>query len=95
MKPQQLIFIYNANSDLFSTITDFANKILSPSTYDCHLCELPMEIFQRRRNGKLLLKIFLLMPSFFNKDDFIKRYKIENALPVEFIQLNENIEEFL
>jgi len=54
-----------------------------------------MEIFQRRRNGKLLLKIFLLMPSFFNKDDFINLYKIENTLSVEFIQLNENIEEFL
>lgn len=48
-----------------------------------------MEIFQRRRNGKLLLKIFLLMPSFFNKDDFIKRYKIENTLPVVFIESNK------
>ncbi|MGI8952546.1 MAG: hypothetical protein ACR2FN_13295 [Chitinophagaceae bacterium] len=35
-----LIFVYNADADLFSTLTDFAHKILSPSTYQCKLCAL-------------------------------------------------------
>lgn len=35
-----LIFVYNARSDIFSKVTDFAHKIISPATYSCSLCIL-------------------------------------------------------
>ena len=95
MKPQQLIFVYNANSDLFSTITDLEHKILSPSTYDFKLCALTYGNFSEKKEWKAFIENFPVDNIFLHKDDFIKRYKIENTLPVEFIQLNENIEEFL
>ena len=37
---KELIFIYNANSDLLSKVSDFAHKVLSPHTYSCSLCKL-------------------------------------------------------
>ncbi|MCA0959753.1 GTPase [Muricauda ruestringensis] len=37
---QEIIFIYNAKSDVFSVVSDFAHKIFSPSTYPCSLCQL-------------------------------------------------------
>jgi hypothetical protein len=37
---KELVFVYNARSDLFSKITDFAHKIISPATYSCSLCSL-------------------------------------------------------
>ncbi len=48
MNKQLLIFVYNANSDLFSTVTDFAHKILSPSTYQCQLCALTYGNFSKK-----------------------------------------------
>ena len=32
MSIDQLIFVYNADSGLFSSLTDFAHKSISPST---------------------------------------------------------------
>jgi hypothetical protein len=36
----ELIFVYNASSDFFSRLNDFAHKIISPQTYSCNLCQL-------------------------------------------------------
>jgi len=35
-----IIFIYNADSNIWNKYLDFAHKILSPSTYSCDLCSL-------------------------------------------------------
>jgi hypothetical protein len=35
-----LLFVYNADSGLFNTLTDIAHKLISPSTYSCNLCAL-------------------------------------------------------
>jgi hypothetical protein len=91
----QLIFVYNASSDLFSTITDFAHKILSPSTYDCHLCALTYGNFKEKNEWKTFIENFPVKSIFLHKDEFIKRFKIETALPVVFIKTNEEIVELI
>jgi hypothetical protein len=95
LKEHQLIFVYNANSDMFSTISDFAHKILSPSTYDCKLCALTYGNFSEKKEWKDFIEIFPADTVFFHKDEFIKQYKKETALPVIFIQVNEGINEFI
>ncbi len=35
-----LLFVYNADSGLFNTLSDIAHKLLSPHTYACDLCRL-------------------------------------------------------
>ena len=34
----KVIFVYNAQSGLFSALSDYVHKIVSPSTYECQLC---------------------------------------------------------
>ena len=37
---RELIFIYNAKSGIFNALIDWGHKIISPSTYECHLCSI-------------------------------------------------------
>jgi hypothetical protein len=43
-----LLFVYNADSGLFNTVTDIAHKIFSPQTYQCALCALTHGYFSVR-----------------------------------------------
>jgi predicted metal-binding protein len=36
----QLLFVYNAKSDLMNKTFDFMHKFVSPQTYECNLCLL-------------------------------------------------------
>ena len=40
MTNKKLIFIYNADTGLFNTVTDIAHKIFSPKSYECQLCKI-------------------------------------------------------
>lgn len=46
MSIKKLIFVYNANSGKFNAWLDSAHKILSPSTYQCRLCDLTYGVFK-------------------------------------------------
>lgn len=48
--PPQLVFVYNADSGLFNTVTDIAHKIISPSTYSCQLCTLTHSYFSVKKD---------------------------------------------
>lgn len=92
---KQLIFVYNANSDLFSILTDFAHKILSPSTYQCRLCALTYGNFSVKQQWKSFVENFPIKTAFLHKDEFEKQYKIQPALPAVFISLNEKVREII
>ncbi len=91
---RQLIFVYNANSDLFSTVTDFAHKILSPSTYSCQLCALTYGNFSVRQDWKSFVEALPIEAQFLHKDEFEKTYKQQADLPVILISENGAIGEF-
>lgn len=86
---EQLLFVYNANSDLFSTVTDFAHKILSPSTYDCHLCALTYGSLTMKQEWKTFVDGLPLQTVFFHKDEFKKKFKTESDYPSIFITEKE------
>ncbi|MBA3647638.1 MAG: hypothetical protein H0W62_03650 [Chitinophagales bacterium] len=67
---EQLIFVYNVNSDLFSTVTDFVHKILSPSTYQCKLCALTYGNFSLKQEWKAFIESLLIETVFLCKDEF-------------------------
>jgi hypothetical protein len=81
----QLLFVYNANSDLFSALTDFAHKILSPATYDCHLCALTYGNFTIKQDWKSFIEKLPVETVFLHKDEFEKQYKFNPALPCAFL----------
>lgn len=48
----KLIFVYNANTDPLSAISDYAHKVFSPSTYKCDLCALTHHNLGQRSSWK-------------------------------------------
>lgn len=86
MNKQQLIFVYNANSDLFSTVTDFAHKIFSPSNYECHLCALTFGNFAMKQEWKSFIADLPVDAIFLHKDEFEEQYKMETNLPTVYYQ---------
>jgi len=95
MKDAQLIFVYNADGGIFGTLTDFAHKILSPSTYSCNLCALTHGDFTMKQEWKSFIESLPVETIFFHRDEFQKRYKMQVALPAAFLYKNKAISEII
>jgi hypothetical protein len=95
MNEQKIIFVYNANSDLFSTVSDFAHKILSPSTYRCQLCALTYDSFSMKQEWKSFVQKLPVKTIFLHKDEFEKQYSMQSALPAVFASSGGAIKEMI
>lgn len=82
----KLLFVYNADGGLFSKVSDFAHKILSPSTYPCSLCALTYDNFGMKKEWAEFLRRLNMEQEFFHKDEFLKKYpKFQTEFPVILI----------
>ena len=92
MSKTKLIFVYNADSGLFNTVTDIAHKMLSPKTYECNLCSITHGVFKIRDTWVKFLEELNAECDFLHKDEFLKAnpdineslpavFKIENGRP--------------
>jgi hypothetical protein len=70
----QLIFVYNADSGLYNTVTDIAHKIFSPQTYSCGLCALTHSYFSMRDEWKSFIESLSIDVKFIHRDEFVKEY---------------------
>lgn len=70
----QLIFVYNADSGLFNTVSDIAHKIFSPQTYSCSLCALTHSYFSMRDEWKSFIESLGVACHFMHRDEFITAY---------------------
>ena len=70
----KLVFVYNADSGLFNTLTDIAHKLMSPSTYECNLCNLTHGYFKAREEWTTFLKDLDADIVFLHRDEYIDRY---------------------
>lgn len=66
----RLVFVYNADSGIFNTVSDIAHKILSPQTYQCHLCELTHGYFTVRDEWLGFLDTLDIETEFLHRDEF-------------------------
>ncbi|MGE0566517.1 MAG: hypothetical protein AB7O73_01095 [Bacteroidia bacterium] len=83
----KLLFVYNADGGLFSKVSDFAHKILSPSTYPCSLCALTYDNFGIKNEWAEFLSKLNVEQEFFHKDDFLKKHKhYETTFPAIFLE---------
>lgn len=86
MRPQ-LIFVYNADSGLFNTVTDIAHKVLSPSTYSCQLCQLTHSYFTVKRDWADFLQEIDADCEFLHRDELEEKYKLTDVeLPTILIK---------
>lgn len=88
--PTSLIFVYNADSGLFNTVTDIAHKILSPRTYSCQLCALTHGYFSVREEWVGFLKSLQIDCEFLHRDEFKQTYQQDtDELPAIFLKNGE------
>lgn len=84
---QRLVFVYNADSGLFNTVTDIAHKILSPGTYACNLCALTHGHFSVREEWVEFLQTLDADCEFLHRDELASRYGIRDVeLPAIFLR---------
>ena len=97
MANRKIIFVYNANSNLFSLLTDYVHKSVAPSTYNCQLCSLTYSNFGMKKQWKEFIERLQDEKLFFYKDDFIRKYPDHSnvILPAIFLERNGTLNELL
>lgn len=94
--PKTIIFVYNADSGLFNTLTDMAHKVFSPQTYACNLCAITYGNFGIRTEWKEFLETLHVPLEFLHRDEFESRYgRKDSLLPAVFVQTGDHIELFI
>lgn len=82
MAEPSLIFVYKADSDLFSRVTDAAHKVLSPGTYACDLCLLTHGWLRERRAWSDFIRALPIPCEFLHRDQLRARFPgLEVELP--------------
>jgi hypothetical protein len=82
-----LIFVYNANEDYFSQVTDYLHKVFRPETYACNLCSLTHTNFGMKSDFKKFIQSFEDL-EFMHKDQFYRKFTEHNgdSLPAIYVQ---------
>lgn len=93
-KKTTLLFVYNADSGIFNTLTDIAHKMFSPDTYECNLCAITHSHFSMRKEWADYLETLNANLEFLHRDELIKQYGEQNAsLPaIFFVGDNKKLE---
>jgi len=85
MAKKNLVFVYNADSGMFNTLTDIAHKIFSPQTYECNLCAISHSYLSERSEWKEFIEELGVECEFLHRDEFFKKYSSEErSFPVIF-----------
>lgn len=88
-----LVFVYNADSGLFNTLSDSVHKLISPETYNCNLCALTYGAFGMRDEWRAFLETLDASPEFLHRDELATVYGITGApLPAVFRKAGESLQ---
>ena len=79
-----LVFVYNADSGLFNTLTDTAHKLFSPATYACNLCAMTYSALGMKKEWKEFLDTINMPLEFLHRDELKEKYGTEVKLPAIF-----------
>jgi hypothetical protein len=87
-----LLFVYNADSGVFSELKGYVHKAVSPSTYDCPLCALTFGSTGMKKRWKNFLNDLDVKVEFLHRDEMAKKYPdVSVRLPVVFIQSGHSL----
>lgn len=99
MIPQNLIFIYNANSGALNSLLGTAHKIISPDTYDCNLCALTFGNFNENTTWSTFRESSVVDMLFLHKDEFLKQYRSKwlpkYDFPTVLMKIDNQLEIFM
>ena len=93
---KSILFVYNADSGLFNTLTDIAHKIFAPETYECNLCAITYGNFAMRAEWKEFLETLEVELEFLHRDEFSGRYpEVTEPLPAIFLKDGDRIDPWI
>jgi len=86
----KLIFVYNADSSVFSQVSDAVKKVVTPSKYECNLCMITYGAISMKDEWREFLDALPFEKEFLHRDEFQKQYpELESTkLPAIFISKN-------
>lgn len=89
-----LVFVYNADSGLFSAATDFIKRIATPDKYECNLCMVTYGSVKMKSPWKDYLETIPNKKYFLHRDEFLKKFPEYSTipLPVIFVQNDSNLD---
>jgi hypothetical protein len=86
-----IVFVYNADSGLFNTLTDTAHKLFSPETYECNLCAMTFSALGMKKEWRGFLDTIDRPLEFLHRDELKEKYGLEVELPAIFIKSGKNL----
>lgn len=97
MKPKPcIVFVYNADSGIFNTISDIAHKIFSPETYSCNLCAITYGNFGIQVEWKEYLESLEVDFEFLHRDELSGKYgSTDISLPAVLLKNADTLEEWI
>lgn len=90
---RKLLFVYNADSGLFSMLTDAVHRVVSPSTYSCNLCKITYGATGMRDEWKSFIEGLGREVEFLHRDELKRRHGVEDvALPAVFLEAPSGVD---
>lgn len=90
-----LVFVYNADSGVFNTLTDIAHKLMSPDTYECNLCNLTHGYFKARDEWVGFLRELDVEIEFLHRDEYARQYETLADFPAVFEKSEDGLKLWL
>ncbi len=88
----QLLFIYNAKSNIVNKTFDFMHKIISPKTYNCSLCLLTYDKFAERKEWTDFRNSLNIELKFLYSNNFENEFSEEiTDYPVVYLKSNNEL----
>ena len=92
----KIVFVYNADSGVMNTVTDYFQKIVSPSTYSCRLCAVTYGNLGMKGEWKKFIENLPIPSQFLHKDEFYEEYDMDDvAFPCAFLKKGDEMELFI
>ncbi len=87
-----LLFVYNADSGKLNALLDSAHKIISPSTYNCQLCQLTYGLMNEKQAWKHFREQLQEEVLFLHRDEYEKQFAQKQDFPFLARVVNQDIE---
>lgn len=91
-----LLFVYNADSDLISTVKDYFHKAFRPDTYQCNLCAVTFGPLGKDRSWKNFTENLEIPVKFLHRDEFHQNFDVPDAkFPSAYLKESDDLKIFI
>lgn len=90
VKPDRIVFVYNADNGLFNAMADWSHKFFSPQTYQCSLCRYTFGMVGMLVPWRNFLQTLSFPSSFLHRDEFRPLYPQFASMPLPVILVEKD-----